>query len=194
MASGAARCRDRLPAEPDRRPGPATPCLLVGEQVHELLQPARHLRPQLPGPAGEPDRQGLAERRDVARALDQPAKSAGVCLDANNKPASKADNNEGVTGNYIGSDGKTGDAVWGTRGPWTMLQGKIGDDPVTLDDDIRCVARGTRAIDHGSPDQGVYGASGGSEDTDLSPYRMRDDPVSRGGATTEFREPVRRSQ
>ena len=30
-----------------------------------------------------------------------------------------------MTGNYVGSDGKTGDAVWGTRGPWTMLKGKV---------------------------------------------------------------------
>jgi hypothetical protein len=61
----------------------------------------------------------------VARALEQPSKSADVFLDASGKPAAKAVNNDGVTGNYIGSDGKTGDDVWGTRGPWTMLQGSI---------------------------------------------------------------------
>ena len=68
----------------------------------------------------------------VARALEQPSKAADVFLDANGKPAAKAVNNDGVTGNYIGSDGKTGDAVWGTRGPWTMLQGKIGDEAITI--------------------------------------------------------------
>ena len=41
------------------------------------------------------------------------------------QPEAKAVNNEGVTGSYVGSDGKTGDAVWGTRGPWTMLKGKL---------------------------------------------------------------------
>ena len=68
----------------------------------------------------------------VARALEQPSKSADVYLDANGKPAPRTVNNEGVTGSYTGSDGKTGDAVWGTRGPWTMLQGKIQDEPVTV--------------------------------------------------------------
>ena len=68
----------------------------------------------------------------VARALEQPSKTADVFLDANNKPAAKAVNNEGVSGMYTGSDGKTGDAVWGTRGPWTMLQGRIGGEPVTI--------------------------------------------------------------
>jgi hypothetical protein len=68
----------------------------------------------------------------VARWLEQPSKSADVFLDASGKPAAKAVNNEGVTGQYVGSDGKTGDAVWGTRGPWTMLQGTTGGEAVTI--------------------------------------------------------------
>lgn len=52
----------------------------------------------------------------VARSLELPGK----------------DSPPGVTGNYVGSDGKTGDDVWGTRGPWTMLRGKVGDEDVTL--------------------------------------------------------------
>ena len=68
----------------------------------------------------------------VARWLEQPSKSADVFLDANLKPAAKAVNNDGVTGNYIGSDGKTGDAVWSTRGPWTMLQGTTSGEAVTI--------------------------------------------------------------
>ena len=62
----------------------------------------------------------------VARALEQPSKSADVCLDANNKPAAKAVNNDGVTGNYIGSDGKTGDDVWG--GIARTMDDAAGDD------------------------------------------------------------------
>ena len=68
----------------------------------------------------------------VARGLEQPSSSPGVFLDASGKPAPRAVNNEGATGTYTGSDGTTGDAVWGTRGPWTMLQGKIDNEPVTL--------------------------------------------------------------
>ena len=39
--------------------------------------------------------------------------------------------NTGVTGLYTSSEGLKGDAVWGTRGRWCMLGGKIGAEPVT---------------------------------------------------------------
>ena len=69
----------------------------------------------------------------MARSLEQPSNQADFFVDASGKPAAtKAVNNDGVSGNYIGSDGKTGDAVWGTRGPWTMLQGKVDSEPVTV--------------------------------------------------------------
>jgi hypothetical protein len=69
----------------------------------------------------------------VARALEQPSNTPDVFTDATGQTAkTKAVNNEGVTGSYVGSDGKTGDAVWGTRGPWTMLKGKVEGEDVTL--------------------------------------------------------------
>jgi predicted dehydrogenase len=37
-----------------------------------------------------------------------------------------------VSGLYTSSAGKTGDAVWGTRGPWTLLGGRIGSEPITI--------------------------------------------------------------
>ena len=40
--------------------------------------------------------------------------------------------NAGVNGVYRSSEGKIGDAVWGTRGRWAMLGGKIGEEAVTL--------------------------------------------------------------
>ena len=40
--------------------------------------------------------------------------------------------NTGVTGVYRSSEGKTGDDVWGTRGHWTTLSGKVGDESITL--------------------------------------------------------------
>jgi hypothetical protein len=40
--------------------------------------------------------------------------------------------NTGVTGEYQSSEGKKGDAVWGTRGRWTMLAGTIGTQPITI--------------------------------------------------------------
>ena len=69
----------------------------------------------------------------VARGLEQPSNAPDVFTDANGQTSkTKVVNNEGVTGSYVGSDGKTGDAVWGTRGPWTMLQGTIGGEAVTI--------------------------------------------------------------
>ena len=69
----------------------------------------------------------------VARSLEQPSNTPDAFTDANGQPSkTKVINNEGVSGNYVGSDGKTGDAVWGTRGPWTMLKGKVDGEEVTL--------------------------------------------------------------
>jgi hypothetical protein len=52
----------------------------------------------------------------VARALEQPDAKADAT----------------VTGLYVSSAGKKGDAVWGTRGPWTLLGGRIASEPITL--------------------------------------------------------------
>jgi hypothetical protein len=69
----------------------------------------------------------------VARQLEQPADKPEVFTDASGKATAvpKLDNT-GVTGNYRSSEGKTGDAVWGTRGKWTTLTGKIAEEPITL--------------------------------------------------------------
>lgn len=37
-----------------------------------------------------------------------------------------------VTGNYITSAGKEGDAAWSTRGEWCMLYGKKGNDTISI--------------------------------------------------------------
>ena len=69
----------------------------------------------------------------VARQLEQPADKPEVFTDASGKATAvpKLDNT-GVTGRYRSSEGKTGDDVWGTRGKWTMLAGKIEQEDVTL--------------------------------------------------------------
>jgi methane monooxygenase PmoA-like len=69
----------------------------------------------------------------VARALEQPSDKAEIFTDASGKATSVAKlDNTGVSGRYTSSEGKTGDAVWATRAPWTMLSGAIGSEPVTL--------------------------------------------------------------
>lgn len=69
----------------------------------------------------------------VRRELEQPSNEPLVFTDASGKPTPVAKlDNTGVSGQYRSSEGKTGDAVWGTRGRWTMLTGKVGQEPVTL--------------------------------------------------------------
>ncbi|OLY93501.1 Methane oxygenase PmoA [Cnuella takakiae] len=61
----------------------------------------------------------------VARELELPSQQADVFVDANGiKTAVPKINNEGVTGNYLTSEGVSGDASWSTRGRWTALHGK----------------------------------------------------------------------
>jgi hypothetical protein len=69
----------------------------------------------------------------VTRALEQPADKPEVFTDASGKAtAVPVLDNEGVTGQYTSSEGLKGDAVWGTRGRWCMLAGKIESEPVTI--------------------------------------------------------------
>jgi hypothetical protein len=69
----------------------------------------------------------------VARQLEQPSDKPEVFTDASGKATAVAKlDNTGVSGRYESSEGKTGDAVWGTRGKWTMLNGKIEQEEITL--------------------------------------------------------------
>jgi hypothetical protein len=69
----------------------------------------------------------------MTRALEQPADKAEVFTDASGKAtAVPVLDNKGVTGKYISSEGKQGDAVWSTRGKWTMLGGTVDGEPVTV--------------------------------------------------------------
>jgi Methane oxygenase PmoA len=69
----------------------------------------------------------------VARGLEQPDDKPEIFTDASGKPASAPVlDNTGVTGEYVSSEGLKGDAVWGTRGRWTLLGGTVDGEPVTL--------------------------------------------------------------
>ena len=69
----------------------------------------------------------------VTRELEQPANRPEMLTDASGKPSkTRVLNNDGVSGSYTSSEGLKGDAVWGTRGKWTMLSGTIGSEPVTV--------------------------------------------------------------
>lgn len=69
----------------------------------------------------------------VARELEIPADKPEVFTDAQGNPTKVAVlNNEGVTGNYLTSEGKTGNDAWGTRGRWCLMYGKKNNEDVSI--------------------------------------------------------------
>ncbi len=69
------------------------------------------------------DKEGLLGIR-VAHFLESAGEKGGTFTDANGNPTKVEDSNvPGATGVYLTSEGKEGDAVWGTRGRWCSLTG-----------------------------------------------------------------------
>jgi hypothetical protein len=78
------------------------------------------------------DKEGVLGMR-VTRALEAPSDKPEVFIDANGHATTVAKLvNTGVNGVYLTSEGKKGDAVWGTRGHWCNLSGHVGEEPVTI--------------------------------------------------------------
>jgi hypothetical protein len=69
----------------------------------------------------------------VARQLELPANEMVALLDATGKPSKeKVSALKGATGNYLSSEGLTGNAVWGTRAKWMDLNGAIGNEKISV--------------------------------------------------------------
>ena len=69
----------------------------------------------------------------VTRALEEPVTKPETFTDAQGKPtAVPSMDNTGVNGVYLTSEGVKGAAVWGTRGRWNTLSGKVGDELVSV--------------------------------------------------------------
>ncbi len=69
----------------------------------------------------------------VARQLELPSGEGVILLGADGRPAAARDTfNSGVTGNYISSEGITGERVWGTRARWMNLTGMIGKEHISI--------------------------------------------------------------
>ena len=78
------------------------------------------------------DKDGLLGMR-VRRELEQPSTEPGIFTDANgNVTKVPPMDNSMVSGNYLTSEGASGDAAWATRGRWCILTGKIAAEPVTI--------------------------------------------------------------
>jgi hypothetical protein len=69
----------------------------------------------------------------VTRALEIPSNKPEVFTDAAGRPTTVATmDNSGVNGTYLTSEGKQGDAVWGTRARWCVMKGTVGQEPVSI--------------------------------------------------------------
>lgn len=69
----------------------------------------------------------------VTRELELPSDKPAVFTDAQGIATTvEALNNEGVNGDYLGSEGATGNDAWGTRNKWMRLQGEINDEMVSV--------------------------------------------------------------
>jgi len=69
----------------------------------------------------------------VVRALEAPSDKPEEFTDASGRATTVAKlDNAGVNGSYLTSEGKKGEAAWGTRGRWCNLSGKVGEEPVTI--------------------------------------------------------------
>jgi len=69
----------------------------------------------------------------VARQLELPSQEKALLLDESLKPGTeRALENKGVTGNYLSSEGVTGETVWSTRAKWMELTGTIGNEKISV--------------------------------------------------------------
>ena len=69
----------------------------------------------------------------VTRALELPSDKPEIFTDASGKATDVPEmNNEGVNGNYLSSEGLTGNEVWGTRAEWVKLHSQIEGEPVSI--------------------------------------------------------------
>lgn len=69
----------------------------------------------------------------VARELEIPSDKPEIFTDAQGNATKVAViNNEGVSGNFLTSEGKAGNDAWGTRAKWCMMYGTKNGEPVSI--------------------------------------------------------------
>lgn len=78
------------------------------------------------------DKEGLFGIR-LSRELEHRSEEPWIFTDSLGRVNKKtAVNNEGITGVYRSSEGKSGNDVWGTRGKWVSVDGVISGEPVSV--------------------------------------------------------------
>ncbi|HSU18193.1 MAG TPA: PmoA family protein [Acidobacteriaceae bacterium] len=78
------------------------------------------------------DKEGMLGIR-VAHFMESPTEKGGMFSDASGRVTKVADaDTKGATGVYLTSEGKQGDAAWGTRGRWCLLSGQKDGQTYTI--------------------------------------------------------------
>jgi hypothetical protein len=78
------------------------------------------------------DKEGVLGLR-VTHALELPGERPEAFKDASGRVTQvSATAGAPVTGDYLTSEGRHGAEVWGTRGRWCSLSGRLGEHPVTI--------------------------------------------------------------
>jgi hypothetical protein len=97
-----------------------------------IIDRATLLRPSGEDVSLADNKEGLLGLR-VRRALEDANEKGGEFVDAAGKVTKVAAvGGGGASGVYTSSEGKTGAAVWGTRGKWTTLTGTVDGRPLTV--------------------------------------------------------------
>jgi hypothetical protein len=97
-----------------------------------MIDRATLLRPSGEDVSMADNKEGLLGLR-VRRALEDANEKGGEFVDAAGKVTKVAAvDGAGASGVYTSSEGKTGAAVWGTRGKWTTLAGTVDGRPLTV--------------------------------------------------------------
>jgi hypothetical protein len=79
----------------------------------------------------EDSKEGMFALR-VRRELELPSEEEVVLLAPDLSPLPKRVSNEGVTGDYLNSEGQQGHEVWGQRARWVALSGVVEGEPITI--------------------------------------------------------------
>lgn len=109
-----------------------TEFVFSGDASHRMIDRVTTLTAQQEAVSMKDNKEGILGIR-VARELEIPADKPEIFTDAQGNPTKVAVlNNEGVTGNFLTSAGKTGNDAWGTRGKWCLLYGKKNNQPVSI--------------------------------------------------------------
>lgn len=106
--------------------------IFSGDDKHRVIDRIATLTAQKEKVSMKDNKEGVLGIR-VTRELEIPADKPEIFTDAQGNPTPVAVlNNEGVTGNFLTSEGKTGNEVWGTRGKWCLMYGKKNNEDVSI--------------------------------------------------------------